>query len=183
MKKLDVILEERKIQYESTMNIMDSPLFVDFLANMSEQEREEYLHEMEIEKENATQKLNNPDLIKEDVKKELVFDGIKFIESMKYIVENSLDLSELISRAPKTMWLHSDELTKIEKLVLFGYQIGRLTFGFDEEDYKECGGYTDPNFLKKLVSKISCEYGITLPLTDEWLTIAENPTEKNSIKK
>lgn len=173
MKKFNEILQERKYQYESTINVMNSPLFDDFLANMSEEERKEYLHEMELDKESATQKLNNPDLIEEELKKDLVFDAIKFIESMKYVIENSIDLSELIGRAPKTMWLHSDQLTKIEKIVLLGYQIGQLTFGFDEEDYKVFGGFTNPNFLKNIVSKINSEYGVALPLTDDMLTINE----------
>ena len=182
MKKIDVLLEERKMQYETTLNLINNPTLNQYLKTMGIEEREDFLRELDLEGETAEKKLNNPDSIREEIKKELPLDAIKFLDSMKYIVENSIDLSELINRAPKN-WLHSDELSKEEKIVLFGYQIGLTTFGYNQDDYKECGGYTDPNFLKKLANKISNEFGITIPLSDELLTINVNNTRDIGFKK
>lgn len=52
-----------------------------------------------------------------------------------------------------------------------GYVLGQLTFGFSVEDYKECGGYSSPDFLRNLVSRINSEYNVVIPLPDEFLTI------------
>lgn len=169
MKKLSDFIEERKLEYEKTIN-MDNSELVDYLATMSAEERNEYLHLLAIEMKTALEKANNPSQIEEEIKKDIIFDAIKFMDSMKYVIENSLDLEGLISRAPR-FWIMSNDLSRTEKIVLMGYVLGQSTFGFDEEDYKECGGYTNPDFLKNLVSKINSEYNVVIPLTDEMLTI------------
>lgn len=169
MKKLSDLVEEWKLQYETTIN-MDISKLVDYLATMSVEERNEYLHLLEIEKKTASEKINNPSQIEGDIKKEIIFNAIKFIESMKYVSENSLDLEGLIKRAPR-FWISSNDLSRTEKLVLMGYVLGQSTFGFDVEDYKECGSYTNSDFLRNLVNKINNEYNVVIPLTDEMLTI------------
>lgn len=90
---------------------------------------------------------------------------------MKYVSEYSLDLQELINRAPKRFWFSSKDLSKTEKLILMGYVLGQSTFGFSVEDYKECGGYSSPDFLRNLVNRINSEYNVVIPLPDEFLTI------------
>ena len=44
---------------------------------------------------------------------------------MKYFCEHSLNLQELIDRAPKKFWLSSSDLSKTEKLILMGYVLGQ----------------------------------------------------------
>lgn len=102
MKKLNDLIEERKLQYETTISMdIDTSKFADYLATMSVDERNEYFQFLEEEKRTASEKLNNPSQIEEDIKKEIIFNAIKFIDSMKYVSEYSLDLQELINRAPK----------------------------------------------------------------------------------
>jgi len=177
MKKLNDLIEERKLQYETVVNV-DISKFDDYLATMSSEERNEYLLFLEEEKKNASEKLNNPSQIEEDIRKEVIFDAIKFVESMKYVKEYSLDLQELISKAPNRFWFSSNDLSKTEKLVLMGYVLGQSTFGFSVEDYKECGGYSDPNFLKNLVNRINNEYNVEIPLPNEFLTIDKQPSKR-----
>lgn len=170
MKKIGDLIEERKLQYETTIN-MDISTLTDYLATMSEEEKSEYLHILETEKKTASEKINNPSQIEEDIKKEIIFNALKFIESMKYVSEYSLDLQELINKAPKRFWFSSNDLSKTEKLILMGYVLGQSTFGFSVEDYKECGGYESPDFLRNLVNRINSEYNVVIPLPDEFLTI------------
>ena len=102
MKKLNDLIEERKLQYETTISMdIDTSKFADYLATMSVDERNEYFQFLEEEKRTASEKLNNPSQIEEDIKKEIIFNAIKFIDSMKYVSEYSLDLQELINRALK----------------------------------------------------------------------------------
>lgn len=172
MKKLNDLIEERKLQYETTINMtLDTSKLADYLATMSVEERNEYLHFLEEEKKTASEKINNPSQIEEDLKKEIIFNAIKFIESMKYVSEYSLDLQELINKAPKRFWFNSNDLSKTEKLILMGYVLGQSTFGFSVEDYKECGGYLSPDFLRNLVNRINSEYNVVIPLPDEFLSI------------
>ena len=172
MKKLNELIEERKLQYETTLSMnMDTSKLADYLATMSDEERNEYSHFLEEEKKTASEKLNNSSQIEEDIKKEIIFNAIKFIDSMKYVSEYSLDLQELINRAPNRFWFSSNDLSKTEKLILMGYVLGQSTFGFSVEDYKECGGYSSPDFLRNLVNKINSEYNVIIPLPDEFLSI------------
>ena len=50
MKKLNDLIEERKLQYETTISMdMDTSKLADYLATMSVEERNEYLQFLETE--------------------------------------------------------------------------------------------------------------------------------------
>ena len=69
MKKIDVLLEERKMQYETTLNLINNPTLNQYLKTMSIEERKDFLRELDLEAETAEKKLNNPDSIREEIKK------------------------------------------------------------------------------------------------------------------
>lgn len=56
MKKLNDLIEERKLQYETTIS-MDTSKLADYLATMSVEERNEYLQFLKAEKKTASEKL------------------------------------------------------------------------------------------------------------------------------
>ncbi len=180
MKKLNDFIEERKLNYETTLN-MDAAKLTDFLAPLSDDERNEHLQFLEEERKTALEKLNNPSQIEDDIKKEILLDAIKFVDAMKYVREYSVDLQEIINKVPEGRWLGSNVLSKTEKMILLGYSIGQYTFGFSDEDYKECGTYSNPDFLRNVVNKINREYDVIVPLPDEFLTVNDKSNEPKTL--
>ena len=81
LKKFSNLVEERKLQYETTIN-MDTSILADYLATMSVEKRNEFLHELEIEKKAASEKIDNPSQIVENIKRKIILNSIKFIESL-----------------------------------------------------------------------------------------------------
>lgn len=159
--------EYQRQKIQCAMLLVLDPFTVEkFLENMSDKERKRFLDVLEAEKETAIVQMGHPDQIVENIKSHITFDAIRFIEAMKYVIETSLDLQELITRAQS-----GGVLSKTEVSVLKHYNFGQETFDFSEEDFIACGGFSSPDFLRNLVDRIKGEYHVLIPLSDDQLTI------------